>query len=234
MKRLFTLILLGLGFAVTAQITVSPASLEAVFSEKEKLEIPLTVTNTTQDSYDVYWKLVKSDDIPSQWETTICDDNLCYLPNTDECPSNKPNIFLGETSSTAWSFKLDPKKVKGSATFHLEFYSDSGFTNKIGSTTEFAVITADSDMTTSTSFLQNDQNIAIFPNPTPNYFFVRNDANVATVSVINIIGKELWTKKHIRGTQYDVSDLNKGVYLVRLFNQNHQLIKTIRLNKSVL
>lgn len=232
MKQLFTLIFLfALSFSGISQIVSDPSSLSAVVSEDDKKNFMMTVTNTGDETYGVWWKLVLGDDWPAEWKTFICDSQNCYTPNTYECP--KVNEFAPNASSSAWSVKVDPSGVKGSATLVMEFYSESTFTNLIGTTEVGAVFTADSDLTSSTKDAFTG-NLVLYPNPTQDYFSVKNDDNIASVSLVNVIGKEIWTKAHNRGALYDVSNLFKGMYLVRLVNNEGKLVKTLRLNKTSL
>ena len=232
MKQLFTLIFLfTLSLTSFAQIVSDPSTLSATISEDEKKEISMTVTNTAGVYYGVWWKLVVGDDWPAEWKTFICDSQNCYTPNTYECP--KENEFGPNASSSAWSVKVDPSGVKGSSTLVMEFYSESSFTNLIGTTEVGAVFTADSDLTSSSNDIFTG-NLVLFPNPTQDYFSIKNDENISTVSLVNVIGKEIWTQKHNTGALYDVSNLFKGMYLVRLMDNQGNLVKTLRLNKTSL
>ena len=232
MKQLFTLIFLfTLSLTSFAQIVSDPSTLSATISEDEKKEISMTVTNTAGVYYGVWWKLVVGDDWPAEWKTFICDSQNCYTPNTYECP--KENEFGPNASSSAWSVKVDPSGVKGSSTLVMEFYSESSFTNLIGTTEVGAVFTADSDLTSSSNDVFTG-NLVLFPNPTQDYFSIKNDENISTVSLVNVIGKEIWTQNHNSGALYDVSNLFKGMYLVRLMDNQGNLVKTLRLNKTSL
>ncbi len=236
MKQLFTFILFTFAaFNMFAQdIVTDPSTFEATISEDEKKEYKMTVTNSGSDNLDVYWKVVKSDDWPAEWTTIVCDANLCYSPNFDECPSSKPNGMDSGASSTAWSIKVDPHGVKGTAKLHMEFYSDSDFTNLVGSTEVEAMITADSDLISSTSDNFIAENIVVYPNPTYGTFRIKNDNNIDRVTMVNIVGKEIWSESHQEGKQYDISALYKGMYIVRLYNVEGQLVRSIRVNKSSL
>ena len=232
MKQIFTFLFIAILASVNAQISVDPGTFAATISQDAKLEIPMTVSNTTTDSYQVFWKLVKSSDFPTDWATQVCDGNLCYGFNLDACPPNKPNDFGPQHSSSgAWSLKVDPKGVKGTGKLHMEFYSDKDFTNKIGTTEVDAMVVADNLLNTNKI---NTDRLTLYPNPALYSFSLKDDAGVAQISLVSVIGKEVWTKKHNKGATYDVSDLNKGIYLVRMFNSNGKIIKTIRLNKTVL
>lgn len=87
----------------------------------------------------------------------------------------------------------------------------------------------------STTFDQSKEltrEIRVFPNPTVDRFTIDKDQDVATVAVFNILGAEMFTKRHTAGTSYEVSHLRRGVYLVRLLNVEGEMVKSIRLSKQ--
>ncbi len=233
MKQAFTLIFTFLFIlSIEAQITATPNTYEKTIAETDKAAFPMTVANTETATLAVYWRLVKSSDWPSEWQTQVCDGNLCYGFNADANPPNKPNNMEGMTSSSIWSLKIDPKGVKGSGKIHMEFFSDSDYQNQVGTTEVAAMFVANSDLVSSTNDSDFSNSITLYPNPAQNFFKIKNDGNIASLSMINILGKEVWTKKHSPNTSYDVSDLYKGMYLVRMFDSKGKLIKTMRLNKT--
>jgi len=74
--------------------------------------------------------------------------------------------------------------------------------------------------------------ISIFPNPTSDFFTFKNDREVKTVAVYNIIGKEIKRYSHTVGQSYSVDDLQKGIYIVRLFDRSNKVFKVFRLNRN--
>jgi hypothetical protein len=229
MKHFFTLLFfVALGVNLSAQIETDPGIIEGTNPVDTKIEVPLTVTNTSAESYGVHWKIVLGDDWVPEWKVLICDAQLCYPPGTLQNSETKPNEMVGYASSSAWSVKIDANGVVGKSTIKMEFFDGAGNAQEIGSTQVgdivFETSTAVKDVYTS--------NLVLYPNPTQHYFSVKNDANIASVSLLSVVGKEMWTKSHSTGASYDVSDLHKGMYLVRLVDQNGKLVKTMRLNKT--
>ncbi len=74
--------------------------------------------------------------------------------------------------------------------------------------------------------------VSLYPNPANDYFMLKNAENVHTVLVYNILGREV---KRFRlnqgGGRYQVNDLPKGMYVIRLINSNKDVLQTIRMNK---
>jgi len=70
-----------------------------------------------------------------------------------------------------------------------------------------------------TEFQSSKASLELFPNPTADVFFVKNDNSVAKVIVYNIIGKEIKQYIHTKGEGYSVSSYDTGIYIVRLFDR---------------
>jgi hypothetical protein len=226
MRKFYILLISFVASYTNAQLTISPGTLTASTNEADKYTYYMTVTNTTNSTVNMWWKLIRNSDFPSGWSNTICDLNLCYAPDFLTCPKTKPNVF-GPNETKICTLYFEPNGVVGVSGFHFEMYSDKDFTNLIAETDPTAVVQAG---TSSTNNIISD--LKIYPNPTDDYFVVRNDANVAKVGLFNIVGKEIFTYRHNIGTSYDVSNMNKGVYIVKLFDNRGKTIKSIRLSKK--
>ena len=75
--------------------------------------------------------------------------------------------------------------------------------------------------------------IAVYPNPAVDYFTLTSDEDVVQkITVNNIIGKQVLSFQRNEMNKYDISPLKKGIYVVRVFDHNDQLVKALRLSKS--
>lgn len=74
--------------------------------------------------------------------------------------------------------------------------------------------------------------LSVYPNPAIDYFTLNTNQEVKKISIYNIIGKEVKTYISNPDNQYDLSDLKRGIYILRIFGQDDHLIKAIRLSKS--
>lgn len=77
-----------------------------------------------------------------------------------------------------------------------------------------------------------DEDLALYPNPTTDYFKIMNDQNVHTVIISNIVGRQINKFNHERDQVYYVDDLRKGIYLIRLFDEGGNALKALRLSKD--
>ena len=82
------------------------------------------------------------------------------------------------------------------------------------------------------TFQTKQEEITLFPNPTSEYFKVKNDDEVHEVAIYNLLAKRLKSFKHSNNKLYNIADLNKGLYIVRLFDDKGNSIKASRLTKK--
>jgi len=73
--------------------------------------------------------------------------------------------------------------------------------------------------------------ISIFPNPTSQYFELKNGDNVNHVIVYNLFGTKVKTFVGDGHKRYDIMDLTNGMYLVQLLDSSYNIITTRRLSK---
>ena len=57
--------------------------------------------------------------------------------------------------------------------------------------------------------------------------------NVAKVGIFNIVGKEVRSYRHNPGNTYEIDDLSRGIYIVRMLDAE-ETIKSIRLSKKII
>lgn len=229
MKRIFTLLILSLlTSSIFAQIELGIESFDITINENEKHTFQVSINNVSETvNYDLYWQLIKGDDWPSEWETTVCDANLCYAANADSCSPNKPNdIPAGK--SLIFTVKVDPMNVKGSGTLYMELFDDNQFTSKVAETSNDGLVVADAVLNVDFS---QELDLVVFPNPTDSYFSIKNDGAVSQIGIYNIVGKEITRANHMEGQTHDVNNLSKGMYLVRMMDNQGKVLKSTRLNK---
>jgi len=65
--------------------------------------------------------------------------------------------------------------------------------------------------------------VFIYPNPTDNYLFIEGNKNPIAVSIYNLLGAEVIAKS--AKEKINVSELSKGVYIIRISDGVNQTIK---------
>jgi hypothetical protein len=219
--------LLSLNTLAGSQITIEPSSLEVIFNESKNHEYNLVISNKSDKEVSIWWELIKGENFPSAWKTIMCDIELCYDINADKCDPRRGNkIDAGKSIS----FKLDllSENTKGNTTMQVKLYDDKDFKNLVSQTKAGAAVVADIALS-SNNF--NLEELVIYPNPADNFFFIKSDQNVNKVVFSNIMSKEIRSETHNKGQSHDITELPRGIYLVRLIDNKGRTIKTLKLNK---
>jgi len=73
-------------------------------------------------------------------------------------------------------------------------------------------------------------NATVYPNPFSNYIRINSDADNIHVSVVNIIGQEVYNGAYQSGG-IDLSNLNQGMYVIQA-SSNGKIISTTKLLKQ--
>ena len=228
-RLLLVYILISTFIALPAQISAtldpnpSSISLSDVTSDEPTIA-KATLKNTSEtDTLVVSWtRNIVS--LTEGWLSSVCDNNKCYGPDTESSPDNTPvTIPPGESSNL--DIYIFPNQIVGAAEVEVTVTDLANSENTIKGVYNI-------DTTTPTVDLFGSNDIQIFPNPTVDAFQIKNDKAVRTIKIYNIIGKEVNRYNHIRGAQYEVSNYQKGIYIIRLFDQHDTMLKVLRLNKK--
>lgn len=222
---MFSCSILTLEAQITATLEPNPASISVSDVTSDAPTIAkATLTNTSEtDTLTVKWQR-NVISLSEGWETSVCDLNKCYGTDTETSPENRP-VVIPPGSSSNLDIYIFPNSVVGSAEIDVTVTDMANDENVL--TGKYTI-----DTTTPTSELFSGGDIQIFPNPSVNAFQIKNDKQVRAIKIYNIIGKEVNSYRHIRGAQYDVVGYQKGIYIIRLFDQNEKMIKVLRLNKK--
>jgi len=228
MKQFLLVAFLFSCLTLTGQMNISPNPITVEASHRaEDIQIDFTVENENEDApAEFLWRIANTDDIPDEWEAYVCDINLCYTPFVHTCPEANSNN-LDPAASHVFNFHVKPNDTEGKFTFVFELF-DVNDVDNVYATTEITLCA----LSTSTNDQVSKENFSLFPNPTIESFQITNDENVRDVVIYNIVGKQLQQYRHFPGKFYNVSDLRKGMYLVRLFDADGKTLKSLRLSRK--
>lgn len=137
------------------------------------------------------------------------------------------NVVLNSNAGAGHIRVLDDQTVPQPNFVSLIFIQGEGlFTNGIGS----AVRLITQPLNVSVSESSDLEGVSLFPNPTNGVINIRtSDMEVYNVEVFGLAG-ELVRSERINGTStMDISELAKGVYTVRIFNNNGTLTQRVTL-----
>lgn len=212
---------------VNAQdLSVNPDPVTKELSvEDGDVKVDFTITNNTSRETEVWWEMDRGA-APDEWDFYLCDVNLCYTPAVTSCPCNKPN-FLAGNSTNIYMMHVVPNGVAGSGVVNLRILEECE-----GDVSIIEIpITYEVSGTTSTQFEDINNNITIYPNPSSQSIRIMEDREVSEIIIYNLIGKKIKRLNHSPGQSHDISELDRGIYLLRMLNEDQNILKVSRLTK---
>lgn len=208
-------------FAQDLTITPDPVAL-SVPDGTVDMKVDMNISNNLGRDVEFYWSIDRGN-VPDEWQFYLCDINLCYTPSVQSCPCSKPNL-LGPNESGTLMLHILPNGVNAVGVVTLSILTECD-----GTTSEIDIPVTYEVGTTSTNFAELNKNINLYPNPAFDNIQLQEDDNVEYLEIYNIVGKQVKTLTHSQGQSHDVSDLNKGIYLVRLLDKSNNILKVIRM-----
>lgn len=190
----------------------------------------INVTNTDTVDRVLIWDRVE-EVIPSSWTgTQMCENGIChfYTVSTDTMLL-KPGV----ASPLEFHFANDSAIGDAYVKIHLYVERDSVRTAQ----DVVFTMTAFRDITSVNSVSIGKPDIQVYPNPAKDYLLVKRGVNddVERIEVYNMLGiKVLSQAAGIDGltTRVDLVDLSKGVYMVRVFDGDNNVLMTRAVSKT--
>ncbi len=73
--------------------------------------------------------------------------------------------------------------------------------------------------------------VKVFPNPVTDYLQLSDHNNIENVQIFNMVGKTVKNYDYLKGKNYYVGDLPKGIYLIQFSDKKSKTITTKRISK---
>lgn len=233
--------LLVFSFYLSAQYTleVYPESYQGTFEldldEEDVLYKDYTVhghvVNTSNVPIQLRWK-IEIIEAPAEWDFQVCDNTQCYgfdvTSNVDPALPLDAPVYLEPGDTSILDFHVWPRLIFGKVEAKIHLTPADDFNNIITSAcyTDVEVIEFVTNVTEAERAA-----LRVYPNPTSNYISISENSVVQELNVYNILGKQVRSFQASNGTQYDISDLPDGIYLVSLLDNQSDIVKTLRVNK---
>jgi len=157
------------------------------------------------------------------WETAICDPIICYQPHVSSMYFDiEPNQPFDMTTH------LYPNGADGDSAFVRLFMHEESDPETVYQFT----YTFYADQTSSVEIERLESGTPrLYPNPATDVFNIQNDEKIDRLEIFNVVGRMVHSSSHSSGNQVDASSLQPGLYFVKLFGQDNNLIRTLRLNR---
>ncbi len=211
-----SLLLSGQSLVLTPDEIIQPINLE----EFENVGYA-KLRNTTNQTMTVIWRreVIRSN---NNWEISICDKNNCYLPFIET-----RELILGPGEESNLDVHIRHNGHKDNGEVKMIAYDKSNSSESVSAN---FIFTTGSTSTQKVAF--GDQ-LKIWPNPANQFFTVNDSKILSKIEVLNLLGSVVKVYDTRSNTQFDISDLSSGIYLVRMISKNDSSkSKTIRLRKA--
>ena len=189
-------------------------------------ELVVSRINSAWDDQLVTWNNQPSIATNNQFQTSA--SSSVYQDYTLDVSALVQDMVDNPTNSHGFMLALQTESFYRSVIFGSSECSDP--TNRPKLEIEFLRPT-NSD---ATSLLENQlsaEQFNLFPNPTSDFLYIENNslANQIKVSILDIQGKEIFNNSYNSGETIalDLVHLNKGIYIVKLANENSVVFKKI-------
>ncbi|MEY2923702.1 MAG: hypothetical protein RLZZ337_242 [Bacteroidota bacterium] len=209
MKKTLTLLLAASLFSINAlaQISFKYRTVEKVYFDKENFDYAVNneIINGTTDATDTVFTWTRIEDIPSGWETAVCEDELCY-------PTSKAtnDINLGAGKSMKFKLNFYPWSIRDCGAGKIVIVSKKNSSNRDTFDTEVCSFDP-------ASVKELNKVFSVYPNPANDFVTVNTTLNgVLTVKIYDILGSLKLTTNVMNGERINVSGLNRGAYILKI------------------
>jgi len=156
------------------------------------------------------------------WRSSVCDKNQCYAQGVS---TQTFDLAPGETGGM--DLHMNPKNKAGEGFATISVTDDSDPDNKVLLTYNYVVSGSSRVIDFKLDYVK------VFPNPATDFFTLSDvPTGLETISIYNILGKQVKTFNAVSNANYNVSDLAKGMYLVNLTNAQGENLNTIKVHKN--
>lgn len=176
------------------------------------------VTNTASTERSFRWNrnIVQ---ITDGWDIAVCDKVQCYHTTVET-----QDFLLAPNEGGTMDVHAYPREIEGSAVVEITITDINDESQNLSNLYYF-------NTPTSTNEAIASQSLKVYPNPSNGLFSLKGEAPVASLEVFNLTGQKVASFKHNDGQWYNISDLPRGTYLVRLLGDDAKELTTKLINK---
>lgn len=185
----------------------------------------VVLRNTSDKTIELRWEVKKSN-LSEGWQAVVC-DHQCYTSLVHH------KTFKLGPREVLHDFKVSfrPNGKEGMGNLELLVYDVNNKT-KTEQTILFSAA-AQGTHTSMTHVQKESSKPSVYPNPAIEYILLKDDYNkVKIIEIYNVVGRRMQraTVSHA-GEKYDVSRLPRGIYMVRMLDNNGNIVRTQRISK---
>ena len=195
--------------------------------------------NNTPGEVELWWKITQTSG-PSEWQPQLCVNNEsggCFswdvLSNSAAALPNPIPLTIQATTYSIFDIGVRPKGVAGCGTYEIKVTPMNDTTNVLVTGVYSFKFNVDANCDALVSATNNfdKSSVKIFPNPTTDYFTISDNPYVESIQIFNIVGKQMVMTSFQNGGAVNVSSFPNGLYLVRMLDNDGDVLTTTRLTK---
>lgn len=220
-QLLLSMIVLALGTTLAAQgltITPSPVVVNGVMPADFEGVGHGEIINGFPQVKNLRWNRNVLE-ITTGWTTAICDKNQCYTPQVGNA-----DFTLGPAERGLMDVHVYPNGIEGSAVIEVSVVDLANANNTAVGLYYFNTSPSSTDEPTAVR-------VKVYPNPSDGLFTIKGDKQINEVQIFSLTGQMVRSFRYNDGQWYNITDLPKGTYLVRLTDRGGQQLTTKLMNK---
>ncbi len=198
------------------------------YNSQADIVIDNEITSNLGMTDSIRWIRIVND-LPANWQTLVCDPVTCYGPNTDT-----EAFDLDDNESGPIIIHFKPHGYVGCGTLVLRIfsYSDSA------TTSIDVVFTCCVTQAVGVETLNYTYSIELYPNPASDVLNLQNatSKSLAKVEIYNMLGSLINTVRFEKtkeiNRQVDVSNLHQGLYIIKAFTADDEVIVSKTFKKA--
>ncbi len=154
------------------------------------------------------------------WQSAVCDKNQCYFPEV-----TSKEFTLGPSEEGTMDVHVYPNNHEGAAIVQVVVTDLINVNN-----TATGIYFFNPSVATSTTDVRIAR-VKVYPNPAAGVFTISENQVAAHIEVFNMAGRKMKSFNYANGDWYDISDLPRGAYFIRLIDKSAQTLVTRLLQK---
>lgn len=218
---LLSIIVLVLGTALAAQglsFTPSPVVVNGVLSTEFESIGHSQISNGSSEAKNLRWTRNVLEITPG-WLNAFCDKNQCYPPVVGGA-----DFTLEPAERGTMDVHVYPSGIEGSAVIEIVVVDLADTNSTAVGLYYFNTSPSSTDEPTAVR-------VKVYPNPSDGLFTIKGDKQISEVQIFSLTGQMVRSFRHNDGQWYNITDLPKGTYLVRLTDRSGQQLTTKLMNK---
>lgn len=201
-------------------------------ANRAEFVLDLDVTNLgATKPLSVKWKRYENV-VASGWlGNQICVYGSCYYYTVDT-----GTIVIAAGGTEEFSAHFGNNNLPGSGVQRVSFYEEDDSAGTVQTAFFGTTLTPFTSVATPMSNSYTPSDIQIFPNPAKEFVVVKRpeQLNISRIEVYNMLGLKVITQiadPDNTNNRVDLLDLAKGVYMLRIFDNNNNVILTKSISK---